>query len=116
MILHDRIDNPLTGLYYPEYPALDNPQPRVMIRYADVGDTTTEQVHLRQVLDATRTTRVITSDTQVEFKPRSYVLLTDGLFQISTVTKSVINPRSLIKRYRYGMSLVGVENPLGLKT
>lgn len=116
MIVHDRIGNPLSGRYYETYPILDMLRVYTPIRYADVGDSTTEQIHLRQVLDATRTTRVITSDTQLKFKPRAYVLLGDGLFQISAVTRSVINPRALAKRYRYGMSLVEVENPLELKT
>lgn len=115
MIIHDRIGNPLHGRYYDEYPTLANSHVYVNIRYADVGDATTEQIHLRQTLDATRTTRVITSDTQAAYKPRGYVLLEDGLFQISVTNRAIINPRALKKRYRTGMALTAVENPLDLK-
>lgn len=115
MVIHDRIGNPLSGRYYAEYPTLDGRESYVRIRYADVGDETTEHVHLRQTLDATRTTRVITSDTQAPFKPRGFVLIGDGLFQIGTMTRALINPRAMQKRYRTGMALVEVENPLQLK-
>lgn len=115
MVIHDRISNPLTGRYYAEYPKLDVSQSYERIRYADVGDTTVEQIHLRQTLDATRTTRVITSDTQIAYKPRGYVLIADGLYQISTMHRTLINPRSLQKRYRTAMAIVAVENPLDLK-
>lgn len=115
MIVHDRIGNPLNGRYYAEYPTLANAHQYVRIRYGDVGDATTEQIHLRQTLDATRTTRVITSDTQAPYKPRGYVLLEDGLFQISVMHRALINPRALKKRYRTGMALTAVDNPLELK-
>lgn len=115
MIIHDRIGNPLRGRYYAEYPDIEKANIYAEIRYADVGDSTTEQIHLRQTLDATRTTRVITSDTQARYKPRGYVLLADGLYQISVINRTIINPRAMKKRYRCGMSLTAVENPLDLK-
>ncbi len=115
MIIHDRIANPLNGRYYSEYPTLANEENYVRIRYGDVGAETSEQIHLRQTLDATRTTRVITSDTQAPFKTRGFVLIGDGLFQIGPLTRELINPRALQKRYRTGMALTEVDNPLGLK-
>lgn len=115
MVIHDRIENPLSGRYYAEYPTLEGAHKYDRIRYGDVGDTTVEQMHLRQALEATRTTRVITSDTQAAYKPKGYVLIADGLYQITTMHRSLINPRALQKRYRTAMALVAVENPLELK-
>lgn len=115
MVIHDRIENPLSGRFYAEYPTLGAPQTYERIRYGDVGDATVEQIHLRQTLDATRTTRVITSDTQAAYKPKGYVLIADGLYQITTIHRALINPRALQKRYRTAMALVAVENPLELK-
>lgn len=115
MVIHDRIKNPLSGRYYESYPKIGEPNVYSRIRYGDVGDTTVEQIHIRQALDATRKTRVITSDTQAQFAPRSYVLLADGLYQISTLHRTLINPRALQLRWRTAMSLVAVENPLSLK-
>lgn len=114
-MIYDRIDNPNLGRFYSAYPTLENNLEYRRIRYGSVGDMTTEHIHMRRTLGVDRTTRVITSDSQAPFKPMSYVLLGDGLYQISTMSKSVINPRALSRRYRYILALVEVENPLKLR-
>lgn len=115
-MIHDRTRNPYRGRYYKTYPTLDAPTRYVIFRYDDISDTVTEQIHLRQTLDATKTTKTITSDTQIEFCPKAYVLIDNELYQISSyVSRKAINPDAMLRRYRYTIPLTKVENPLELK-